>query len=156
LHLGEISLECSRAGAAAVALWATMRMFPLTRKGQLARGLEAGRSAAITLFEKIQNDQRFLTSFPPELDIVLWAPMKGKVSEISTYSKKIFEAAAKEDLHLALATLPKKMLNNTWDIDWDHEHVTCLRSCIMKAEHGQWIDHIWKILDEVMRAIYNH
>ena len=29
LHLGEISLECSRAGAAAAALWATLRCFPL-------------------------------------------------------------------------------------------------------------------------------
>ena len=28
LHLGEISLECSRAGAAAVALWTTMRALP--------------------------------------------------------------------------------------------------------------------------------
>jgi tyrosine decarboxylase / aspartate 1-decarboxylase len=29
LHLGEIGLECSRAGAAAVALWATQRLLPL-------------------------------------------------------------------------------------------------------------------------------
>src|SRR5215510_348319 len=29
LHLGEISLECSRAGAAAAALWATLKCFPL-------------------------------------------------------------------------------------------------------------------------------
>src|SRR4029453_8339189 len=29
LHLGEISLECSRAGASAAALWATLRAFPL-------------------------------------------------------------------------------------------------------------------------------
>src|SRR5919112_2631994 len=30
LHLGEISLECSRAGAAAAALWLTLRLLPLT------------------------------------------------------------------------------------------------------------------------------
>ncbi|MCF8104785.1 MAG: aminotransferase class I/II-fold pyridoxal phosphate-dependent enzyme, partial [Desulfohalobiaceae bacterium] len=29
LHLGEISLECSRAGASAVALWATQRLLPM-------------------------------------------------------------------------------------------------------------------------------
>src|SRR5436190_15613267 len=40
LHLGEISLECSRPGAAAVALWATMEMFPLVRGGAFAQGLE--------------------------------------------------------------------------------------------------------------------
>ncbi len=33
LHLGEISLECSRAGAAAVALWATQRLLPLKPDG---------------------------------------------------------------------------------------------------------------------------
>ena len=43
LHLGEISLECSRAGAAAVALWATQRMFPLVVGGEFAQGLEQGR-----------------------------------------------------------------------------------------------------------------
>ena len=44
LHLGEISLECSRAGAAAVALWATQRLLPLKPGGEFARGLAAGRS----------------------------------------------------------------------------------------------------------------
>ncbi|MEZ4499433.1 MAG: hypothetical protein R2839_05035 [Thermomicrobiales bacterium] len=37
LHLGEISLECSRAGAAAAALWATLRAFPLTAGGWVRR-----------------------------------------------------------------------------------------------------------------------
>ena len=37
LHLGEISLECSRPGAAAVALWATQRLLPLERKANLHR-----------------------------------------------------------------------------------------------------------------------
>ena len=46
LHLGEISLECSRAGAAAVALWATQRLLPLKPGGEFALGLAAGRRAA--------------------------------------------------------------------------------------------------------------
>jgi len=149
LHLGEISLECSRAGASAVALWATMQMFPLTRKGTFARGIENGRKAAITLFEKIQNDQRFLTSFPPELDIVIWAPRTGKASEMTYRSREIFEASAKQGLHLAVATFPKTMLQQSWDIDWDQEQVACLRSCLMKAEHLKWIEHIWQVLDRV-------
>jgi len=33
LHLGEISLECSRAGASAVALWATQKLLPMERGG---------------------------------------------------------------------------------------------------------------------------
>ena len=47
LHLGEISLECSRAGASAVALWATQKFLPLEQGGDFAQGLEAGRSAAL-------------------------------------------------------------------------------------------------------------
>jgi len=149
LHLGEISLECSRAGASAVALWATMKMFPLTRKGKLAQGLKNGRKAAIALFEKIQGDQRFLTVFPPELDIVIWAPLAGKASEISIRSKEIFDSAARHNLHLAVANFPKTMLEQTWDLDWDHEYVACLRSCLMKTEHLEWIEHIWQVLDAV-------
>ena len=42
LHLGEISLECSRAGAAAVALWATQRLLPLVPGGEFARGWRMG------------------------------------------------------------------------------------------------------------------
>src|SRR5437763_16970639 len=46
LHLGEISLECSRAGASAAALWLTLRLLPLTAGG-LGRVLAACRSAAL-------------------------------------------------------------------------------------------------------------
>jgi tyrosine decarboxylase/aspartate 1-decarboxylase len=152
LHLGEISLECSRAGASAVALWATMQMFPLTRKGTFARGIEDGRKAAIALFEKIQSDQRFLTAFPPELDIVIWAPRSDKASKITYRSKEIFEASAKQDLHLAVATFPKTIFQQSWDIDWDQVQIACLRSCLMKAEHLQWIEHIWQVLDRVTQA----
>ena len=46
LHLGEISLECSRAGAAAAALWLTLRLLPLTADG-LGAVLRPGRQAAL-------------------------------------------------------------------------------------------------------------
>src|SRR5215469_6338255 len=45
LHLGEISLECSRPGASAVALWATQQLLPLTKGGEFALGLEECREA---------------------------------------------------------------------------------------------------------------
>ncbi len=38
LHLGEISLECSRPGAAAAALWATQKLLPLEQGGEFAQG----------------------------------------------------------------------------------------------------------------------
>lgn len=74
LHLGEISLECSRAGAAAVALWATQRLLPNIRGGDFAQGLAAGRRAALELDRRLRSDPRFecLAAGPPELDIVVW------------------------------------------------------------------------------------
>jgi len=41
LHLGEISLECSRPGAAAAALWATQRLLPLKREAHSRAGWNA-------------------------------------------------------------------------------------------------------------------
>ena len=46
LHLGEISLECSRAGAAAAALWLTLALLPPTPEG-LGQVVAAGRRAAL-------------------------------------------------------------------------------------------------------------
>ena len=59
LHLGEISLECSRAGAAAVALWATQQLLPLGRDGEFARGLARGGQAAVELDRRLRGDSRF-------------------------------------------------------------------------------------------------
>src|SRR5204862_1141781 len=51
LHLGEISLECSRPGAAAVALWATQRALPLSRGGEFSAMLGRSRVAALALYQ---------------------------------------------------------------------------------------------------------
>src|SRR5436190_3835629 len=69
LHLGEISLECSRAGAAAAALWTTLRALPLTRDG-LGRHLAAARGAALELAAMLEDDERTELVLRPELDIV--------------------------------------------------------------------------------------
>ena len=158
LHLGEISLECSRPGAAAAALWATQRLLPLKRGGEFARGLERGRKAALALFEKLRADARFVTAFAPELDIVVFAPKAASISEASILSRKLFEAAAERDLHLAVAELPTLLwAENLGGMKRDRETVTCLRSVLMKPEHFDWMDRIWDLLsasaDEILGAI---
>jgi glutamate/tyrosine decarboxylase-like PLP-dependent enzyme len=147
LHLGEISLECSRPGAAAAALWATQKLLPLVREGEFARGLERGRTAALALFERLRGDSRFVTAFPPELDIVVFAPKAASVSEASTRSCELFEAAAKRDLHLAVADLPLSFWEqNLGAMQRDRETLTCLRSVLMKPEHHDWVGRIWDLL----------
>src|SRR6266852_2187608 len=147
LHLGEISLECSRPGAAAAALWATQRLLPLQRGGEFARGLERGREAALALYEKLRADERFLTVFAPELDIIIFAPQAGSVSDASALSRRIFEAAAKRDLHLAVAELPAIFWRDpAVRMKQDRGTMTCLRSVLMKPEHFDWIDRIWELV----------
>ncbi len=160
LHLGEISLECSRPGAAAVALWATQKLLPLERGGEFASGLAKGREAALRLYGKLLAEQRWITAFEPELDIVIFAPRAGSAAQISQLARKMFERAARHGLHLALAELPARFFRASasevnWGVNREGERVTCLRSVLMKPEHLDWLDRIWAILsavaDEVQR-----
>jgi tyrosine decarboxylase/aspartate 1-decarboxylase len=153
LHLGEISLECSRPGAAAVALWATQKLLPLTKEGEFAGMLASSREAALALYEKLQADERFVTAFPPELDIVVWAVRAARASEASDLARELFAEAAKHQLHLALAELPVSFFDFPAGMDRDRKTVGCLRSVLMKPEHREWVGRIWEILDAATRAV---
>ena len=151
MHLGEIALECSRPGAAAVALWATQRLFPLVRGGEFAKGLESGRAAALDLHDRLCRDDRFITGATPELDILVWAPRAPSVTEASSLSKRIFAEAASRQLHLALVSLPLQLLD-VGPMQRDRDTILCLRSVLMKPEHRTWADRIWRILEEATTA----
>jgi tyrosine decarboxylase/aspartate 1-decarboxylase len=147
LHLGEISLECSRPGASAVALWATMRLLPLVRGGEFATMLENCREAAALLHQRLAQDQRWLAPFAPELDIVMWAPRARSASQISALSQRIFDAAAKHGLHLALTRMPIRFFSRApAAFEPDRDTVLCLRSVLMKPEHLAWLPRLWEIL----------
>ncbi len=146
VHLGEISLECSRAGAAAVALWATQQLLPLTPQGEFARGLKSGRTAALELDRKLGGSSSFvrLTSGTPELDIVVWKLRAENAEQASELAQRIFVSCATRGLHLALVQLP---------LFWFEPAgvgqvgaVTCMRSVLMKPEHAAWLDRIWERL----------
>jgi tyrosine decarboxylase/aspartate 1-decarboxylase len=154
LHLGEISLECSRPGAAAAALWATQKLLPLEKSGEFAKGLEQGREAALALYDRLRTSAKFTVSFEPELDIVIFVPnlnsASSSLTEISARSREIFDVSAKKDLHLALAELPAAFFPNlAATVHRDKPTLTALRSVLMKPEHAQWIDQIHSILDSL-------
>lgn len=151
LHLGEISLECSRAGAAAVALWSTQKLLPLVPDGKFAADLQKSREAAGIFYGFIEKDARFLPAFPPELDIVICSVKSVSPDESSRLASVIFQRAAQLDLHLALAQLPVSFFPaGTWP---ENSHVrnakvTCLRSVLMKPEHLEWIETILQKFDQ--------
>jgi tyrosine decarboxylase / aspartate 1-decarboxylase len=159
LHLGEISLECSRAGAAAVALWATQRLLPPVPGGEFAAGLAAGRRAAVELDRRVRTDKRFeaLAAGVPELDIVVFKVRANSLQEASTQAQAIFDAAARRNLHLALVQLPRYWFETAGAAssaskpetghETGSEMVTCLRSVLMKPEHEMWLDRIWSELN---------
>ena len=150
LHLGEISLECSRPGAAAVALWTTQRLLPLVRGGEFANGLSASRRAALRLTSTLRADRRFVVPFEPELDILVWALRARSASAASAASQWIFDEAAKRQLHLALAQLPVSFFVDAWpELEKDQDYVLSLRSVLMKPEHELWIDEIVTRLNSV-------
>jgi glutamate/tyrosine decarboxylase-like PLP-dependent enzyme len=145
LHLGEISLECSRAGAAAVALWATHRLLPLKPGGEFANGLKQGRTVALELDRRLRADGKFeaLAAGKPELDIVVWKMNPAEPEHASELARSVFSACAGRNLHLALVQLPYSWFRPANSSD---ESVTCLRSVLMKPEHEVWLDRIWEQL----------
>ncbi len=154
LHLGEISLECSRAGASAVALWATQQLLPLIKDGEFASGLGSSREAAMLMHQKLCADGRWIAPFAPELDILVWAVRAGTVKASSRLAEQIFAAAAHENLHLALAQLPSRFFPpGSWPDQQHHGIITCLRSVLMKREHLDWLEAIWSRLSHVTNEV---
>jgi len=154
LHLGEITLECSRAGASAVALWTTLQMLPLTSDGAFAASMSTCRDAALAMNKALESHPRFVPLFPPQLDIVVWAVRAKSSSESSALAERIFERAASHDLHLAVASFPVEMCAAANAVEtWDSDHLRCLRACVMKPEHLEWMPQIIERLDAAAAVV---
>jgi glutamate/tyrosine decarboxylase-like PLP-dependent enzyme len=156
LHLGEISLECSRAGAAAAALWLTFRLLPPTPDG-LGQVLAAGRRAALD-WSALITESAYLDLYqPPELDIVSYFP----VTEPRALSR--IDAASEAILHAGM-TQPDPVFVSTLRADADafqarHPAVSAdaagariLRSVLMKPEEEQYVPHLHARLEQLARG----
>lgn len=147
-HLGEISLECSRPGASAVALWTTQHLLPLLPNGEFAQGLASGRMAAMALHQALIRDKRFAPLFAPQLDIVVWAIRADTASHSSRLARELYQATKERFLYLSLVSIPKLMLETAAPVKiWDTDTITCLRACVIKPEHNDWISEILFLLD---------
>ena len=148
LHLGEISLECSRPGASAVALWATQTMFPLVKGGELAQDLDKSLLAARDFHERLRSSDQYVPLMSPELDIVVYALAAPDAKSSSERARNVFARAAEQQLHLAMIELPTALVTRyATDMESNSETITCLRSVLMKPEHQEWLDTIMDILE---------
>jgi glutamate/tyrosine decarboxylase-like PLP-dependent enzyme len=140
-HLGEISIECSRAGAAAAALWATLEAFPLTREG-LGGELAASRGAAQT-FARALEDRNCTVVVAPELDIVCPFPRLARASQISERCEAAFDSLAQAGWHVAKLRLQTDwLLRSHPAIERDSDTTTTLRMVLMKPTHAAIVDEL--------------
>jgi glutamate/tyrosine decarboxylase-like PLP-dependent enzyme len=144
LHLGEISLECSRAGAAAAALWTTLQLFPLTPDG-LGAILAACRRAAVGFARLVEGSDRLRLYQQPELDIVAHFPWREGMSaaDVDTGSQSLFERAmaAEDPVYLSVARVTAENLHRRHpDIAAGEGQVRVLRSVLMKPEHEDFMN----------------
>jgi glutamate/tyrosine decarboxylase-like PLP-dependent enzyme len=140
LHPGETTLECSRAGAAAGALWATLRALPLTREG-LGSHLAGARAAGLALADRIRGDLELLVE--PELDIVCVFPGYPSAAAISDASERAFERLAETGWHVAKLRIETEWMRRSqrW-VEADSLTTTVLRLCLLKPEHLGVIDDL--------------
>ena len=141
LHLGEISLECSRAGAAAAALWATLQLLPLEADRGLGPILARTRAAAVRWAESIRVSDMLRLAVDPALDIVTFYPVVGgeqRVSAISAETQRVFELLMNDPsdpIYLATLKVTPPLLSRDEALVWDEPEVVVFRSVLMKPEH---------------------
>jgi glutamate/tyrosine decarboxylase-like PLP-dependent enzyme len=147
LHLGEISLECSRAGAAAAALWLTFRLLPPTPDG-LGRVLAAGRRAALEWAVLIADSGLLELYQPPELDIVAYYPATRErtLSAIDAASARMLAAGmADPERPVYLSTLritADDFARRHPGIGQDRDGARILRSVLMKPEAETYVGEL--------------
>jgi glutamate/tyrosine decarboxylase-like PLP-dependent enzyme len=138
LHLGEISLECSRPGAAAAALWLTLQLLPLTPDG-LGAVLRPGRRAALAWADLIDDSDQLTLFQRPQLDILSYFPAWPRLSEIDRASANVLHTGlhlpAAQALFVATYTVDGASLAaRGHQVETDISSGRILRSVLMKPE----------------------
>ncbi|MEW2034717.1 aminotransferase class V-fold PLP-dependent enzyme [Streptomyces roseifaciens] len=160
-HLGEISLECSRSGASAAALWLTLKLLPLTRQG-LGAVLAAGRRAALRWAELIDASPVLELYQPPELDIVTYHPRTtpAALSRIGAASNDVMQRGmtAKEDpVFLSVARIgASDFTARHTEVIADRDHTHILRSVLMKPESELYLERLHSRVENLARASIRH
>ena len=156
LHLGEISLECSRAGASAAALWLTLRLLPLTRDG-LGAVLAAGRRAAVRWADLIESSEWLELYQQPELDIVTLYPRTrpASLSAIDAASERMLERGmsdADDPVFLSVLRVdaPAFMARHP-GVTRDAENARIVRSVLMKPESETYLDWLHGRVEQLAR-----
>ena len=154
MHLGEISLECSRAGAAAAALWLTLEVLPLSDAG-LGQVLRACRRGALAWADLLAASPSFALYQRPDLDIVTYFPAAASMSAIDLASHRLFVEAADltpdEQVHVATyAVSATAMSTRGHHVEADQDVARIIRSTVMKPESATAVPEIQRTLERLV------
>jgi glutamate/tyrosine decarboxylase-like PLP-dependent enzyme len=158
LHLGEISLECSRAGAAAGALWLTLRLFPLRAGEGLGPVLAAGLRAARDWAGRLAGSEELGLYAEPQLDIVtFWPRAAGRsVAAVDAASAALLRAAMTDPSPVYLSTLrvaAERLRRRDPGLAADAPNARVLRSVLMKPEHELYVDTLHAEVTRLARQV---
>ncbi|MDP9864190.1 MULTISPECIES: pyridoxal phosphate-dependent decarboxylase family protein [Streptosporangium] len=151
LHLGEISLECSRSGAAAAALWLTLRLLPATPDG-LGRVLLPGLRAARRWAGLLQDSPHLTLFQPPELDIVTYFPSEPTLAGVDAATARVLNAgmAGADPVYVSALRVDGHALTGRHPrLVADAPHARVLRSVLIKPEAGDILEHLHRRLEEL-------
>jgi glutamate/tyrosine decarboxylase-like PLP-dependent enzyme len=141
---GAASLECSRAGAVAGALWLTLKCLPPDAERGLAGILSATLAAARRWAQLIRESDEFMLYTEPELDIVTFLPRGMRsVSGLDHASHALAAALRKATPPLYLSVLKVDTADIVAccpGIAADAPAARVLRAVLMKPEHEAAVD----------------
>lgn len=157
LHFGEIQLECSRAGASAAAIWATLQIFPLTEQG-LGSVLIPTRKAATSWYDLLVASDVLQPYQKPELDILTYLPKVSSMSKLDEVSHELLvqlgAGPKQQQIHLATYVVkPNQLAQRGFDLAKDADHGRILRSVLMKPEHELWVPKLHERIESLAREL---
>ena len=152
LHLGEISLECSRAGAAAAALWVTLQVLPATPSG-LGKVLAATRRAALAFAALLEKSESLALYQQPDLDIVSYFPRRGTLADIDFASARMLAAGMASDDPVFLSTLrvADAGFSSRGHTVRGEGEARILRSVLMKPEQETCAEELFARIERLAR-----
>jgi glutamate/tyrosine decarboxylase-like PLP-dependent enzyme len=160
LHLGEISLECSRAGASAAALWCTLQCLPLEPERGLGAVVAATRAAALDWQKRAEASSVIHPYAQPDLDIVTYFPdvRPFSASSVSDASETLFRTLMERKEHpiyLAVLTVDSATIQERYpSFVCDSPKTSIIRSALMKPEHRQYVPVLFNEIESLIRSTF--
>ena len=156
LHLGEISLECSRAGAAAAAFWATVQALPLDPAIGFGPILRTCRAAAVR-WDALVGDSAVLAIYQPaEIDIVTYFDRRATTTRaVDASAERVLHAGMNDADPVFVSTLSVSATDfhrRHPEVVVDTDRVRVLRSVLMKPEHEPTVPWLVRRLEELTLA----